>query len=88
MQAAECLTAGGFIGVGSNGSYQDVPPLDENVPRFIDPAYRQCSVLSNIESSVALLSAQDWGYTLPSDTVGLDSFPAQRALRLARPYLA
>ena len=78
-QAAKCLMAGGFR-VGSNDCYKDIPELDEDVPRFIDPAYRQISSLSNIESCVALLSAQDWGYMLPSDTVGLSSFPPLNAL--------
>jgi len=78
-QAARCLTAGGFR-VGSNDRYKDIPGLHDDVPRFIDPAYRQYSVLSNMESCVALLSAQDWGYMLPSDTVGLNSFPPLNTL--------
>ena len=74
-QAAKCLKDGGFIRVGSNERYQRIPPLYEGVPRFVDPAYRQLSLLPNMESCIALLSAQDRGYMLPSDTVGLNSFP-------------
>jgi hypothetical protein len=82
MQAAECLAASGFIRVGSDGSYKHIPPLDEGVPRFVDPEYRQYYSFrdGNTESSVAVLSAKDWGYALPTDTVGLDAFPPLNAL--------
>ncbi|KAI9761280.1 MAG: hypothetical protein M1840_001983 [Geoglossum simile] len=74
-QAAKCLTGGGFIRMGSNERYKLIPPLYEGVLRFVDPANRELALPSNMESCIALLSAQDWGYILPSDTVGLNSFP-------------
>jgi len=52
-QATKCLTDGGFVRVGLNKRYKDIPRLDEGVPRFVDPAYRQLSLLSDIESCIA-----------------------------------
>jgi hypothetical protein len=71
-QAASCLTAGGFIRVGPNEGYRHLPPLYEGVPHLIDPANREYSFIesASMESRITLLSAREWGYTLPDDTTG------------------
>ena len=81
-QATSCLTAGGFIRVGPNEGYRHLPPLYEGVPHLIDPANREYSFIesASMESRITLLSAREWGHTLPDDTTGLSGFPPLNAL--------
>jgi hypothetical protein len=49
---------------------------------LIDPVNREYSFIesANMESRITLLSAREWGYTLPDGTTGLSGFPPLNAV--------